>query len=60
MATMHNHAEYLLEHYKQSGGNLGFVDMLYQRIVKTENLKRFEASALKNEFFKLLKQHQAN
>ena len=47
------HALYLFEHYRQSGENKGFTDMLYQRIVKTENLKLWEAKALANEFNKI-------
>jgi len=47
-------AQYLYEHYKQSGKNLA--EILYQRIVKTENLKLWEAKALANEFHKLVKQ----
>lgn len=48
-------ALYLFEHYKQSGENRNFVDMLYQRIIKQRALKLWEATALKNEFIKLIK-----
>lgn len=47
-------ALYLFEHYKQSGE--GLADTLYQRIVKSENLKLWEAKALRDEFRKLIKQ----
>jgi hypothetical protein len=46
-------ALYLFEHYKQSGA--GLADTLYQRIVKRNGLKVWEAQALKREFSKLLK-----
>lgn len=51
MTKVKQHALYLFEHYKQSGAALA--DTLYQRIVKTENLKLWEAKALANEFNKL-------
>lgn len=47
-------AAYLFEHWKQSGENRAFVDMLFQRILKERNLKLSEVSALKNEFRKLI------
>jgi hypothetical protein len=53
MSPVKRHAQYLLEHYNQSGKNKNFVDMLYQRIVKTEGLKLWEAKTLANEFNKL-------
>jgi hypothetical protein len=46
-------ALYLYEHYKQSGAQLA--DTLYQRLVKQNALKLWEAQALKREFLKLLK-----
>jgi hypothetical protein len=49
-------AAYLYEHYIQSGKNKGFVEMLYNRVVKQEGLKLWEAKALANEFNKLVKQ----
>jgi subtilase family serine protease len=50
-------ADYLYNHYKQSGAALA--DTLYQRIVKTESLKLWEAKALRDEFRKLVKQGSA-
>ena len=55
MTKVKSDALYLFEHFKQSGENREFVTMLFNRIVKTENLKLWEASALQNEFNKLLK-----
>lgn len=46
-------ALYLFEHYKQSGA--GLAQELFNRIIKEKQLKVFEASALKNEFNKLIK-----
>lgn len=56
MSQVKLHAAYLYEHYKQSDNNNSFVDMLYNRIIKQENLKLWEAKALANEFNKLRKQ----
>lgn len=56
-APVRYHAQYLFNHYKQSGA--AFTDALYQRIVKSEKLKLWEATALKNEFRKLLKAAQS-
>ena len=53
MSRMKAHAAYLFEHYKQGGKH--FADMLYNRIIKQENLKLWEAKALANEFNKLRK-----
>ena len=55
MSKVKADAQYLFEHFKQSDGNQAFVNMLYQRIVKQNQLKLWEATALKNEFVKLLK-----
>ncbi len=55
MTKVKSDALYLFEHFKQSGENREFVAMLFNRIVKTENLKLWQATALKNEFNKLLK-----
>jgi hypothetical protein len=57
MSKMTAHAIYLFEHYKQTH-NQGFVEMLFDRIVKAEKLKLWEAKALANEFKKLLKNYQ--
>lgn len=54
MSKAKQDAAYLFEHYKQSGE--GLADTLYQRIVKTEGLKLWEAKALRDEFRKLIKQ----
>lgn len=54
MRKFQSDAQYLLEHYKQGGQ--GFANMLYLRIIKQNNLKNWEAIALKNEFLRLLKQ----
>ena len=56
MSLVKTHAAYLYEHYKQSDKNNAFVDMLYNRIIKQENLKLWEAKALTKEFNKLRKQ----
>ena len=56
MSQVKHHAKYLYEHYKQSDSNNAFVDMLYNRIIKQESLKLWEAKALANEFNKLRKQ----
>ena len=53
MTKVKAHAAYLFEHYKQGGKH--FADMLYNRIIKQENLKLWEAKALANEFNKLRK-----
>lgn len=53
MSKCKQDAAYLYEHYKQGGK--GLAELLYQRIIKTEKLKPWEAVALKNEFVKLLK-----
>jgi len=55
MSKVKQDAAYLYEHYLQSENNQEYVDMLYQRIVKTEQLKLWEAKALANEFNKLRK-----
>ena len=52
-------AQYLFEHFKQSGENRAFADMLYQRLLKQRAFKQWEAVALKNEFIKLLKAEKA-
>jgi hypothetical protein len=46
-------AAYLYEHYKQSGQSLA--NTLYERLIKQNDLKLWEAEALKREFLKLLK-----
>ena len=46
-------AQYLFAHYKESGRNLA--ELLYQRIVKTQQLTAWEAKALADEFKKLVK-----
>lgn len=56
MSPVKHHAIYLYEHYKQADHNNAFVDMLYNRIIKQEGLKLWEAKALANEFNKLRKQ----
>jgi hypothetical protein len=53
MSKVKSDAAYLFEHYKQSGASLA--NTLYQRIVKQDNLKLWEAKALANEFRKLVK-----
>jgi hypothetical protein len=50
-------AQYLFEHWKQSNDK-NFVDMLFNRIVKSENLKTMEVAALKNEFRKLIRNNK--
>ena len=57
MSKVKADAAYLFEHYKQSGA--GLADTLYQRIIKQENLKLWEAKALANEFRKLVKTIEA-
>jgi hypothetical protein len=46
-------AIYLHEHYKQSGQ--GLANTLYERLIKQNHLKLWEAQALKREFLKLCK-----
>lgn len=58
MSKAKQHAAYLFAHYKQSGA--GLADTLYQRVVKTESLKLWEAKALRDEFKKLIKQGEHN
>ena len=53
MSQYKTDAAYLYEHYKQSGQ--GLANTLYERLIKQNNLKLWEAQALKNEFLKLLK-----
>ena len=53
MSQYKNDAMYLYEHYKQSGAPLA--DTLYHRLIKQNDLKLWEANALKKEFLKLLK-----
>jgi hypothetical protein len=57
MSKIKSDAAYLFEHYKQSGKNLA--EILFNRIIKQENLKRWEAKALANEFNKLVKANKA-
>lgn len=56
MTKVKQDAAYLYEHYLQSDKNKGFVEMLYNLIVKQEGLKLWQAKALANEFNKLCKQ----
>jgi hypothetical protein len=56
MTKVKQDAAYLYEHYLQSDKNKGFVEMLYNRIVKQEGLKLWQAKSLANEFNKLRKQ----
>ncbi len=53
MTQVKQDAAYLYEHYKQSGKALA--ETLYQRIIKQNKLKNWEAQALANEFRKLIK-----
>ena len=57
MKQVKANAMYLFEHYKQSGP--GLAQTLYERIIKQNSLKLWEAKALKNEFLKLIKEAQA-
>ena len=56
MSKAKQDAAYLYEHFIQSGKNKGFVEMLYNRVIKQDGLKLWEAKALANEFNKLVKQ----
>lgn len=53
MSQYKNDALYLYEHYKQSGESLA--NTLYERLIKQNSLKLWEAQALKTEFLKLCK-----
>jgi len=53
MSQYKNDALYLYEHYKQSGE--GLANTLYERLIKQNSLKLWEAQALKREFLKLCK-----
>ena len=58
MSQAKTHATYLFEHWKQSGEK-GFVEMLFSRIVKSNNLTPRQASAVATEFRNLIKAHPA-
>lgn len=54
MTQAKTHAAYLFEHWKQSGQK-GFVEMLFSRLVKNNNLTPRQAVAVATEFRKLIK-----